>query len=640
MSKHEIDLTEDTESTITVDRAVAENIDAAARPDNLSGKTLAQKYEIIELLGEGGMSVVYRARHTAIDKTVAVKILHMHLAKDDVSLRRFKQEAQASSSLTHPGIVSVHDYGESEDGMPYLVMDYIEGKALSELIKEEGPLELERFLSIMQQVSAALAHAHDTGVVHRDLKPSNIMITSAAGKEQVKIVDFGIAKIMSQAKDGAQQLTQTGEIFGSPVYMSPEQCSGQQVDRRSDIYSMGCVMFEALSGSVPHKGATVVATIHMHMQDPPPPLVAPQIADTAKQKLELMLLRCLAKLPDERYQSMHELESELRSLSLKSKGGLLGSLSSAWDLASAKRRAARQSKMPILVVALSTSLLSVLMLLFGLHQADIEIAKLGHSRKVIMEICLAQSSLLLLAESTRNYMSAVMLHPNRLEGAKAKFNKRSQLLKNRLDLLEKALGSDPEAAIAITKSQIWRATLDQVPNESMISAQAMESSQNLGIIGISTSSIAIATHLSEVCQNGAEVLDAMSREAARQEQLQMKAFQKTKQSIGLLSILCAAINGTVIVSLMVYFARGTGNRLRKLSENALVLSKQRGLAAAPASQDEVADLDNVLQELATALSEAEEREKQLLLKIRDKEKTEEHAQESPISLNLKEKENS
>lgn len=354
--------------------------------ENLAGTVFAQKYEILEMLGKGGMSVVYRARHIVMNKIEAIKILQMPSTADPDSFRRFKLEAQTTSKLNHPNIVTVHDCA-SEGSWPYLVMDFVEGKTLAELLAEEGPFSAARFLSIMQQVAAAMAHAHDAGVVHRDLKPSNVMISK--GAEQVKILDFGIAKLISESSSEAEQLTKTGTILGSIPYMSPEQCSGNAVDRRSDIYSLGCLMYELLSGKKPYQGNSEIETILNHINEAPPAIAAPCLDDKTKKRLELIVLRCLAKRQADRYQSMAEVESELRSVSVKSESGFAAVLGSAWVLACAKYRAGSKKLFKVVILTIIASLFFAGMLIAWFHNGE-EAARNDHLSGQQQKISLVQ----------------------------------------------------------------------------------------------------------------------------------------------------------------------------------------------------------------------------------------------------------
>ena len=608
------EILEDLESTVTIGRALEASAD-----ETLVGKIFAQKYEMLELLGRGGMSVVYRARHQAMDRVVAVKVLHLHLTKDELSLKRFKQEAQAASTLTHPGIVAVHDCGESDDGTPYLVMDLVEGVSLSDLIEKEAALAQEPFLDIMSQVAAALAHAHSAGIVHRDLKPSNIMISDNNGKPQARIVDFGIAKMLTH-NDGAQQLTQTGEVFGSPLYMSPEQCTGSSVDHHADIYSLGCVMYEALSGKTPFKGDSVYETINKHINELPPPLVALKIEDAGvRQKLELILLRAMAKAPTDRYESMSELEKELRALGLKSKAGLLGGIGGAWDLASARRRAKSKNRLPLMVISLTTvsvlSAASVILLLGCLGKASSEIKRLEHSRRVLSEISLAQADFAQVSETARDYYVGMLMHKRNIETLRTNYHNAQKITGKRLERVDKVLAYYP--ALQKKFRNEYRKTLDSVSAKSKSMLSKVEEAGGSWSLEMMSTSL----QLSKICSDAADVLQSMTETAKTVEGEQIGQFKHTEQWIAWLAAICMGLNISVVVALFAYFARGTPQRMKKLAEQATQLSRRRGQSQVISSQDVVEDLDNVLQELATALSEAEEREKLLLQKLKEQEKT-------------------
>ncbi len=211
-----------------------------------SGQLFNGRYQVIERLAAGGMGVVYKAREIMLNRVVAIKMLQMNNATE-VSVRRFQQEAQALAGLNHPNLVKVFALGVTDFGQPFMVMEFLDGIGLDALVRDNGRLPVERALSIFDQVCCGLEYVHDFGILHRDLKPSNIMLSGA--EQKVKLVDFGIAKIMD--KTATKALTQTGEVFGSPLYMSPEQARGMPTDARSDIYSLGCVMYELLSGVPP-----------------------------------------------------------------------------------------------------------------------------------------------------------------------------------------------------------------------------------------------------------------------------------------------------------------------------------------------------------------------------------------------------
>lgn len=297
---------------------------AGSTQDPLVGTIFADRYEIISRLGEGGMSIVYKARHQLMKKLVAIKMLQAHLVSRSTSVLRFQKEAEAVCRLDHPNIIHVSDFGVSEAGQPYLIMDYLEGISLSELIHKEGRLPVARALHILAQGSDALAHAHSKGIIHRDLKPSNIMlITHEEDTDFVKIVDFGIAKLLPQGGEEQHQLTQTGEVFGSPLYMSPEQCSGAKLDSRSDIYSFGCVMYETLSGTPPIKGTSPIATIHMQMTQIAESLSIPGCDAALLSHLDAMVFKAMEKDAAKRYQTMADLTHDLRQIGQDSTGGRL-----------------------------------------------------------------------------------------------------------------------------------------------------------------------------------------------------------------------------------------------------------------------------------------------------------------------------
>jgi len=277
----------------------------------LIGKVVGGKYEVLELLGEGGMSAVFLCRHQSLDQLMAIKILHYDRSMSQNSLKRFRQEAKATYQLNHPNLIRLVDFGTAQENVPYLVMEYVAGKTLADLLIEHGRLGIEQFVDIFTQICDGLSYAHSRGIVHRDLKPSNIMLTKGAdGTEQVKIVDFGIAKMALLEKE--QQLTGTGDVFGSPPYMSPEQCRGLIPDNRSDLYSLGCVMFEALTGSAPFRGDNPMQTMFMHVEQPVPALKSLTTqSPEALSALEEIVSRLLKKNPAERFQSALDVKKEL-----------------------------------------------------------------------------------------------------------------------------------------------------------------------------------------------------------------------------------------------------------------------------------------------------------------------------------------
>ncbi len=282
--------------------------------DKLIGSIFVGKYEITELLGRGGMGAVYRARHMLTQRDVAIKLMHAHLVTDNHIFRRFKQEATAAARIHHPNAIVIHDMGMSDDERPFLIMDYIAGMPLSSLIKREGRLSGDVCLHIFSQACGALAEAHDQGIIHRDVKPSNIMILRHEGDQYfVKVVDFGIAKVFPQEGDPTFGDTTTGELFGSPPYMSPEQCLGKKLDARSDIYSMGCLMYEALTGAPPLVGVNALGTMYRHLNEMPNPLPSIDSDVRLTQRLDEILLKSMQKNPDNRYQMMSHLKKDIDS---------------------------------------------------------------------------------------------------------------------------------------------------------------------------------------------------------------------------------------------------------------------------------------------------------------------------------------
>lgn len=273
-----------------------------AESDPLLGTTFAERYEILSVIGFGGMSVVYKAKHKVLGRLVAIKMLHGDLKQDAASLERFKVEAQAASSLSHPNVVTVYDFGLTAGGDPFFVMDFLAGESLQERLKRKGQIAYPEAIDIFRQIADGLEAAHNKGIVHRDLKPSNIILSKQPDfTEVVKIVDFGLAKVRNL------NLTSPGEIFGSPIYMSPEQCQGKMPDSRSDIYALGCVMYESLSGQPPFMGETVVKIMNMHVKKKPSSLYGLLKNIEIPSVLLDLVDACLEKNPDDRPQYCREI---------------------------------------------------------------------------------------------------------------------------------------------------------------------------------------------------------------------------------------------------------------------------------------------------------------------------------------------
>jgi tetratricopeptide (TPR) repeat protein/tRNA A-37 threonylcarbamoyl transferase component Bud32 len=289
-------------------------MDMKIRPDIAAAPEI-ESIEIMELLGKGGMSVVYKARQKQLDRIVAVKVLSKMAVRGEDGLKRFQKEARFTSSLEHPNIVKTISFGVSKDGQPYLVMEYLEGLSLADELKQNGRLKLQKFKDVFLPALSALNHAHQAGLVHRDIKPGNIMLcrNETAG-ETVKLVDFGIAKVFGEGESQTQQLTKTGAVLGSPAYMSPEQCQGKSLDGRSDLYSMACVMYETLSGEPPFSGDSLLEVMQKHSIEPPPTVSEMSRKIDIRKELAKVTLWGLAKDPAARPQTASEFARKLNEV--------------------------------------------------------------------------------------------------------------------------------------------------------------------------------------------------------------------------------------------------------------------------------------------------------------------------------------
>src|SRR3978361_1673056 len=267
---------------------------------------LGERYEIGGVLGRGGMAEVHRGRDLRLGREVAVKVLRQDLARDPSSQVRFRREAQAAASLNHPAIVAVYDTGEDRTATgatPYIVMEYVEGETLRDVLRREGRLSPDPAISLTPDICAALAFSHRNGIVHRDVKPGNVMITPQG---TVKVMDFGIARAVS---DSAATMTSTAAVIGTAQYLSPEQARGESVDARSDVYSLGCLLYELVTGAPPFTGDSPVSVAYQHVREDP--RLPSSINPRGPPELDAILLKAMSKNPANRYQSAADMRTDL-----------------------------------------------------------------------------------------------------------------------------------------------------------------------------------------------------------------------------------------------------------------------------------------------------------------------------------------
>jgi serine/threonine-protein kinase len=300
--------------------------------------TTVGNYHLQQILGRGGMGTVYSGEHVYIGKRVAVKVLHPRFARYEDAVKRFLREARAASSINHPNIVDVTDFGPMPDGGVFFVMEFLEGTSLEDLIEKKGALPLHRGLNVANQLALALAAAHDKGIIHRDLKPDNIMLIRKPGRREmvrrvdsgdesstakyvvekedayefVKILDFGIAKVLTPDEHSPRQ-TMAGAVFGTPEYMSPEAARGEDVDLRADVYSLGVILFDMLTGRPPFEAQAAAEVLAMQISHPPPSPreVAPHLEIT--EQAEALILKAMQKKPDDRHQNLDDFRAELQN---------------------------------------------------------------------------------------------------------------------------------------------------------------------------------------------------------------------------------------------------------------------------------------------------------------------------------------
>lgn len=280
-----------------------------------TGTVFDDRYEIIELVGEGGMGQVYKARELELNRLIALKLLHPSLIQDMENYNRFKQEGKVLSRLHHPGIISLYRYGVYQKSVAYIAMEFLSGETLRSFLNKQGVLSSTFCINLGKQICSALAHAHANGVIHRDLTPGNIILTDENQPGGVKIIDFGLAHLAADSGMSSEQnLTQTGLLIGSIHYMSPEQCLGKRADERSDIYALGCVLFQALTGEPPFSADNPIGLMNLHVTSKVPSVQDVNSAEAVDAAWDSILSRAMAKKADERYQSMSEFASDLELL--------------------------------------------------------------------------------------------------------------------------------------------------------------------------------------------------------------------------------------------------------------------------------------------------------------------------------------
>jgi serine/threonine protein kinase len=288
------------------------------KEDKLIGKKIDGRYEVKGLIGEGGMGSVYEVRHVGLDRSFALKILRREYGSDKTSVERFLQEARVAAAIEHEHLVAVTDFGEvdgrlvpklGDKTLPYFVMEKLEGESLAALLRREGKLDTDRAVRIAYECALGLTAMHAGGVIHRDLKPHNVFMVRRGEREQVKLLDFGVAKVL-----GASRLTKTGTVFGTPYYMSPEQAGGDEVDGRADVYSLGVIIYEMMAGRVPFRADSFMGVLTKHMFEEPEPLEEVTAMSASFHRLAPVAMKCLQKHPEHRYASAEELARELERI--------------------------------------------------------------------------------------------------------------------------------------------------------------------------------------------------------------------------------------------------------------------------------------------------------------------------------------
>ena len=276
--------------------------------DPLIGRVLSDRYRIIRKIGEGGMGAVYQAEHALIEKKIALKILFQDLTRRPDLVARFLQEAKSASRIGHENVIDISDFGQLPDGLVFIAMEYLDGQDLGRALKTQGPLSWHRARPILMQIAKGLRAAHGNGIIHRDMKPENVYLIQREGRPDfVKVLDFGIAKIINPDETDAPRLTQTGMIFGTPEYMSPEQAQGHPPDHRVDVYAVGCIMYHMLTGQVPFTADSFMGILTKHLLEPPVPPRKRRPDQDIPPDVEAVCLKAMEKDRDKRFADMNEL---------------------------------------------------------------------------------------------------------------------------------------------------------------------------------------------------------------------------------------------------------------------------------------------------------------------------------------------
>ena len=298
---------------------------AAGGAGDLVGRDIAGRYRVVSKLGEGGMGAVYRGEQISLKRAVAIKVLRPELSANPGLVRRFNAEAELAAKLSHPNTVNIYDFGQDGTGALFIAMEFLEGRSLRQVVTTEGPLPPARALAIGRQIAASLSDAHGHGIVHRDLKPDNVMLTER-GKERdvVRVLDFGIAKLRDDNRQTVNAMTQAGDLVGTPQYMAPEQIRGDAVDGRTDVYALGAMLYEMVTGRLPFEGPTVMAVLSKHLTESPPPPTARRPELGLPPALDSLIMAALAKEPAQRPASMDQFAEQMAQLAPHVGGSIAG----------------------------------------------------------------------------------------------------------------------------------------------------------------------------------------------------------------------------------------------------------------------------------------------------------------------------